>query len=372
MIVCLLLLNTAWVAAQNPAIGARIWGINLFSACFSVILFTRISRLPGASPRRRVIGAIHDNVTLTAWLYTCGPLGALALFIYPFVTVGNGFRYGVRYLAWSGFLGALGIGVLVAAAPGWAEYGPIGAGVLISHIVVTVYTGVLLRRLYQTQAQLATLATRDVLTGLPNRRFFMDRLARMVVAPERRELACLYLDIDGFKAVNDCYGHKSGDELLHQVGAAVLGCIRTSDVLARVGGDEFTVILDGSANPDVGQAISDHARAVADRIITAIEGIRSVDGHPVDISVSIGIAVVTTGGVEMPVLPDELLKAADDAMYVAKRSGRGHSHFADRTPAPFMHSAAVVEGASVAPDGVEIAMGQIATRMAAHGAVMTG
>jgi diguanylate cyclase len=322
VIVWLLMINTAWVAAHDPVRGTRLWAINIFSVTFSVLLLARILQRPAASPRRRVVGAIHDNITATVWLYNSGPMGALGLFIFPFVTVGNGFRFGVRYLAWSGFLGGVGIGTLVTAAPGWASHHMIGYGVLLSHILVTVYTGALLRRLHETQSQLAKLATCDALTGLPNRRLFMDRLSHMMAAPDRRHLACLYLDLDGFKAVNDRHGHKVGDQLLNKVARAILSCIRASDMLARMGGDEFTVILDVPSCPD-------DAKVVADRIIKAIGRITSVDGHPVAVSVSIGISFVPAGDSERPVLPEELLKIADEAMYVAKRSGKGQYHFAD-------------------------------------------
>src|SRR5688500_15613300 len=135
VIVWLLFINTAWVAAGDPLAGARLWAINIFSALFSLLLLARVVQRQEASPRRRVLGSVHDNVAITAWLYSCGPMGALALFVYPFVTVGNGFRFGVRYLALSGVLGAIGIGTLFVAAPGWTTFGAIGAGVLLSHVV---------------------------------------------------------------------------------------------------------------------------------------------------------------------------------------------------------------------------------------------
>ena len=331
-IVWLLLANTAWIASRDAAAGARLWAINLGSAAFSIALFARVLLRPHASPRRRVLGAVHDNVAATLWLYHCGPLGALALFVYPFVTVGNGFRFGVRYLAWSGLLGAAGIGVLVVAGPGWASFQTIGWGLFLSHIVVTVYTGVLLGQLRRTQDQLRKLATSDVLTGLPNRRCFMDRLSHMVLAHDRRQMACLYLDLDGFKGVNDRCGHEIGDRLLHRVAAEVVQCIRATDMLARLGGDEFTVVLDGPSGPD-------EARAVADRIIRAVEAIETVDGHRVDVSVSIGISFIPAGDLARPVQSEELLKAADDAMYVAKRSGKGHYRFVDFAAGAFVPAA---------------------------------
>jgi diguanylate cyclase (GGDEF)-like protein len=329
VIVLLLACQTAWVAAREPERAVRLWTINVTSIAFSLLLFARILHRPAASPRRRIVGAFHDNVAATIWLYSCGPMGALALFAFPFVTVGNGFRYGVRYLALSGFLGALGIGTLVAAAPGWRAFGMIGAGVLLSHVVVTVYTGALLGRLRRTQDQLERMATSDALTGLPNRRHFMDRLSHMVLAHDRPPMACLYLDLDGFKGVNDRCGHEVGDRLLGRVAEEVVRCIRPADMLARLGGDEFTVVLDGPQS-------ADHAKAVADRIIRAVEAIADVDGHPVDVAVSIGISFIPAG---QQVPSEELLKAADEAMYVAKRSGKGRYRCMDFAAGAFVHAA---------------------------------
>ena len=315
-LISLLLIDTTWLAAHDPSRAVQLLALNGGSIVFSMLLLARILHRPHASPRRRVLGAIHDNVAATLWLYTSGPLGALALFCFPFVTVGNGFRFGVRYLAWSGFLGALGIGTLVLAAPPWRPHTFIGTGVLLSHVVVTIYTGVLLAQLQRTQAQLERMATCDVLTGLPNRRFFMERLAHLVASPAYRSLGCLYFDLDGFKSVNDRCGHRVGDELLTIVGREALACIRSTDLLARIGGDEFTVVLDGLSNVD-------EAQRVAGRIIAAIEGITAVDGQPVTVSASVGISFLPAGGVGQSVTAEELLRAADDAMYEAKRSGKG-------------------------------------------------
>jgi diguanylate cyclase (GGDEF)-like protein len=322
VIVTLLLLNTAWVAGQQPERAARLWTINVASVAFSLLLLARIVQRPEASPARRVLGAVHDNAAIAAWLFSGGPMGALALFVFPFVTVGNGFRYGVRYLACSGLLGAAGIGTLVIAAPAWRSHGMIGAGVLLSHVVVTIYTGALLGRLRRTQEQLEKAATSDALTGLPNRRFFMDRLSHMVLAHDRASMACLYLDLDGFKGVNDRCGHEVGDQLLARVADEVVRCIHPTDMLARLGGDEFTVVLDGPPS-------ADYAKRVADRIIRGVEAIRTVDGHVVDVSVSIGISFIPAGPLARRVCSEELLRAADEAMYVAKRSGKGRYRFMD-------------------------------------------
>jgi diguanylate cyclase (GGDEF)-like protein len=147
----------------------------------------------------------------------------------------------------------------------------------------------------------------------------------MIAAPDRRHLACLYLDLDGFKAVNDRYGHNVGDQLLSEVGRAVSRCVRGTDVVARLGGDEFTVVAEGVAGPD-------EAQLVADRIIRAVGAIRTVAGQDVEVSASIGISFLPA---DAPAPTHELLRSADQAMYAAKRAGKGCSRLAEPlAPAP--------------------------------------
>jgi diguanylate cyclase (GGDEF)-like protein len=322
VIVWMLLGYTVWVAGHEAQVADRLWTINLLAAVLSPALFAHVLWRPGKSPARRIVGALHDNIFVTLWLFNAGPMGALGLFVYPFVTVGNGFRFGVRYLAWSGFLGALGIGAIVVSGRGWATHSVIGAGILLSHTVVTVYTGILLRQLHQTREQLERIATYDVLTGLPNRRFFMDQLTQIMAADNRPGLACLYLDLDGFKAVNDRWGHKTGDQLLHMVARELLSCIGATDTLARLGGDEFTVVLIGLTDPV-------ESRVIADHIIRRVQSLTDVDGCAIDISVSVGISYLPAGPMPRRANCDELLKLADDAMYIAKRSGRGNCRTAN-------------------------------------------
>jgi len=91
LLVSLLLVQTWWIGSVDPKAATVLWTINLSSAGFSVLLLAHLLYRPGASPLRRVLGAIHDNLAVTLLLYCTGPMGALALFVYPFVTVGNGF-----------------------------------------------------------------------------------------------------------------------------------------------------------------------------------------------------------------------------------------------------------------------------------------
>lgn len=163
------------------------------------------------------------------------------------------------------------------------------------------------------------LAHHDNLTGLPNRMLFFDRLDQAMNLAQRNhhELSLLYLDLDHFKAVNDTLGHVAGDEVLKGAADRIQQQVRKSDTVARLGGDEFAVILPKIGNPQ-------NATTVAKKIINALLTSFRLSGQKqeeVRIGASIGIAIFPTGAPDR----DALLKMADSAMYMAKRSGNGFS-----------------------------------------------
>ncbi|HEX2092371.1 MAG TPA: EAL domain-containing protein [Longimicrobiaceae bacterium] len=166
----------------------------------------------------------------------------------------------------------------------------------------------------QSEAQLLHVAMHDGLTGLPNRAAFMARLRK---ALEREEInprsACtvLFVDLDGFKLINDSLGHLRGDELLVAISRRLEECVRPEDMVARLGGDEFVVLLHSTSR------VPDAAR-VAERILSRLGEKFDLSGHEVFTSASIGI--VPSLGYE---LPEDLLRDADIAMYRAKLAGRG-------------------------------------------------
>ncbi|GGF17870.1 hypothetical protein GCM10011611_24670 [Aliidongia dinghuensis] len=162
-------------------------------------------------------------------------------------------------------------------------------------------------------ADLERLAMIDPLTGVANRRYFYQRAAIEIVAAHRRRcsLACLMLDIDFFKAVNDRYGHAAGDLVLKQVAQVVLTGIRPYDLLGRLGGEEFAVLL-----LDAGPAT---AAAIGERLRAAVAGATTpIDGTPLSVTISIGVGCLGTDDVAV----DPLLDRADRALYEAKRRGR--------------------------------------------------
>jgi diguanylate cyclase (GGDEF)-like protein/PAS domain S-box-containing protein len=168
--------------------------------------------------------------------------------------------------------------------------------------------------LKQSEQQLQKLAFYDTLTQLPNRALFNDRL-RVALANAARDgtrVAVMYLDLDGFKDVNDTLGHAAGDRLLIEVGRRIAGCIRSVDTLARTGGDEFTILL---SNPD-----SDaDAVAVAERIVEAAGRAVRLGDKIVYVGASIGISFCPKDGTDS----ETLQMKADMAMYESKQGGRG-------------------------------------------------
>jgi diguanylate cyclase (GGDEF)-like protein len=165
----------------------------------------------------------------------------------------------------------------------------------------------------RAELRLAHLALHDALTGLPNRTLFLDRLQHALDRAGRtgRQVAVLFVDLDRFKGVNDALGHEAGDSLLQQVAQRLQSCVRSSDTLARLAGDEFTVLLEDVAGVH-------EAQAVAERIQAALQEPFLVAGQQLAVTASVGVAL---SGPETR-QAEELLRRSDAAMYRAKSWGR--------------------------------------------------
>lgn len=167
----------------------------------------------------------------------------------------------------------------------------------------------------QAEAQLAHDAYHDTLTQLPNRLLFNDRLQHAIRLSERRpnfRFAVLFTDIDRFKVINDSLGHPAGDRVILEVAARIGSCIRGNDTLSRLGGDEFTLLID-----DIGSRES--VTELIERVQATVGKPFQVDGHELRLSLSIGV----TFSHERYQSADEMLRDADTAMYCAKKSGKG-------------------------------------------------
>ncbi|MCK0174762.1 EAL domain-containing protein [Mycolicibacterium sp. F2034L] len=163
-------------------------------------------------------------------------------------------------------------------------------------------------RLFQTQRKLAHQVNHDALTGLPNRLLFAERLQEAI---EAGHFVLIFVDLDDFKEVNDRFGHAAGDNLLCAVGERLQRCMGENDTLARIGGDEFAILVDGGAGPP---------EEVADRLRLALREPFAVHGSAVRVRASMGLVRPPTEG-PTPT-SDDLLRQADISMYAGKRSGK--------------------------------------------------
>lgn len=173
----------------------------------------------------------------------------------------------------------------------------------------------------QMEAWLQHIAQHDPLTDLPNRELFHDRLQTALLLAERNQtqLALLYLDLDKFKQVNDTLGHPVGDLLLQEAARRLRQCVRDSDTVGRVGGDEFMVLLNGIP-------LREHALPIAEKIRVALGHPYALAGHSLQISPSIGIALFPEHGDDYK----QLIRYADEAMYDAKKNGGNRSRISSR------------------------------------------
>jgi diguanylate cyclase (GGDEF)-like protein len=166
----------------------------------------------------------------------------------------------------------------------------------------------------ETSRQMSHLAQHDTLTGLPNRLLLTDRLTEAMALARRRHqaLAVLFLDVDGFKDINDARGHLTGDRILQSIAATLTRTLRQSDTVSRYGGDEFVIVL--TALED-----SAHGVLVATKLLHAIAEPHQTTGEEVNVTASAGVALYPEHGQDAVTL----VANADSAMYEAKRLGRG-------------------------------------------------
>ena len=219
----------------------------------------------------------------------------------------------------------------------WLPYVPVAVAALVCFpayfstpglgpmlVSSTLLMGAVMARQYMVVRQnqrllkmVADQALRDTLTGLANRDLFNDRLMHAVQLHlnDNQSVAVLSMDLDDFKLVNDSLGHPAGDALLIQAAERLLGCVRTSDTVARVGGDEFAVLMEG---------LPELSRLVAHRVVAAFEAPFVIDGQQLLMRPSVGLAVASSANPDLSA--DMLLKQADVAMYSAKRSKSGGLH----------------------------------------------
>lgn len=274
--------------------------------------WTFLARQP-ASSALAAVGHARQNALLLALLLTL-PLLAALLF---------GLDRLLRPLA-------LLAGVLQEMASGQRPLQPIALHSRDEVARVADSFNQLQKKLQEQEKRLADIAHHDPLTGLPNRLAIRDRMNLELRRCRRQStgLALLFLDLDGFKAINDRHGHQLGDLLLFEVGQRLRQCIRDCDLLARLGGDEFLILLSDTGTPP------DAAQRAAQRCIDALALSFTLQGESLQLGVSIGIACIEPGSQPADILADTLIAQADRAMYCAKGAGRNRYTFHNDNPSP--------------------------------------
>ncbi len=176
--------------------------------------------------------------------------------------------------------------------------------------IVASYTDITKQK--DLEKEIKHMATHDALTGLPNRRLFNERIELEIAHAERNQekLGVMFIDLDNFKEINDTYGHSTGDVLLKHIGERLVGVLRKSDTVARMGGDEFLLVI-----PEMKKA--EDAYTTAERVLEVMQEPFTCNGNQVTISFSIGISIYPDHGEDV----DTLTKRADSAMYLSKEKG---------------------------------------------------
>jgi diguanylate cyclase (GGDEF)-like protein len=210
-------------------------------------------------------------------------------------------------------------------------------------LLLTGLAGYLIRQIFrdarvarETTLAITHSAEHDFLTGLSNRMLLNDRISKAIALAQRhnKKVAVLFLDLDGFKHINDSLGHQVGDKLLQSVAKRLVACIRGSDAVSRQGGDEFVALL-----AEVQR--SEDAAVMARRILQAVGEPHSIDRHDLHITTSIGVSVYPDDGLDA----ETLIKNADTAMYQAKENGRhGYQFFTPAMNVRAVERQAIEEG----------------------------
>jgi diguanylate cyclase (GGDEF)-like protein len=184
---------------------------------------------------------------------------------------------------------------------------------ILSHIILVLMVGTLFREKNQAIQALKSMAHYDYLTGLPNRHLLRERIHHSIYLAQRynRENVICFIDLDGFKAINDTYGHHTGDMLLKEISSRIKTLSGQEDDLLRIGGDEFLLILNSIKKKS-------ELEMFLQTLLEKIASIKNIEGHSITISSSIGVAFCPSNGTTVK----ELMEAADNAMYEAKEQGK--------------------------------------------------
>lgn len=330
LVTVVLVLLTLLVAVEGDAVAEgyrRAFRIAGMYWVFSLAWLGWLWHSRSPSTLRRCFVLLADLLTASYTIHVADELGAFFYPVYLWIIAGHGIRYGARFLIAGMIISAVGFALVLIMTPYWHAARLTGTGLLVGLIVVPLYQLMLLRRLQAVNDRLSTelnksmhAASHDTLTGLANRGYFFQRLEEEIARSKRYQtrFAVMFIDLDGFKEINDRLGHQAGDEVLQQTALRLRSVCRESDLAGRLGGDEFALIVSGIGDCD---EVREPARRVANVVHRSIPW----QGEELQLSASVGVSIYPEDGFT----PDDLTHSADLAMYKVKRQGkRGHVGFA--------------------------------------------
>ncbi|SAL49324.1 diguanylate cyclase [Caballeronia peredens] len=312
-----------WLHPSHDA--SLVTGLIASYVAYGGVTLLVVSRMSAPSMKRLTVTTIADQTILGLALAAGGAIALPLLWVVFWFLIGSGCRYGKRTLAVSC---ATALAVVMALAiwqPWWHANLPAAIGLGLSVLGISVYLSVLVDRLGNANRVLARQASTDPLTGLSNRyalEQIVDRAMSARESDDTHAAALLLIDLDGFKEVNDTYGHAVGDMLLQAFAQSLAKRMRKTDTIARLGGDEFVVLA---------HQVRDRTAvlSVADSIHSVLDTITSVQERPVSVSASIGACLLSSASAARQADMTAVLRAADRAMYRAKSLGEGKTVFAE-------------------------------------------
>jgi len=304
-----------WHAVSNVlAVGAL--GYIAYAVCWVFIVHFDVMHVTV----RRTLATMLDQLLPALGLYLAGFLAGWVAWVPALGAVGNGLRFGTRYSKLSAIVCAPAMAMAFFFSADWSSIPAVSTGIVLANVLVPLYMVMLVQRIEQDKRSFELRAAhfeaetkRDALTGLFNRAGFAKLFAEMTRQGDAKpeNVALLLLDLDGFKAVNDAFGHAGGDAILVSTAAVLLKSVRPSDGVARLGGDEFGILLRHVSDPHT-------AEVLALRILDAIKELRT-ERDDLRLGASIGICMLPH--VDLPTY-DDVIKTADRLMYLAKAAGK--------------------------------------------------
>jgi len=304
----------------NSAAYLQMLTIAVMVIVYAVLLLLLLSHKNKFNPLRQIFSVTFDILLFSYCLYMAGEWGTIFIALFLWIIIGNGIRFGLPYLIYAMFLGLVSFAIILNTTVYWSHNQILGLGILISIMLLPSFFIFLIKRLHKTKHELELelkkttyLANHDLLTGLPNRHSFNNRLHQELQRAKRNQtsFSILYMDLDGFKMVNDSYGHDVGDKLLIEIARRVQSCVREIDHIARIGGDEFVCVTAAGK-------VTEHPEHLKQRLQETINKPVQIDEVKLEMRVSIGEALYPDDGTEF----EQLLIKSDHNMYEQKLFNR--------------------------------------------------